>query len=48
MIVHQTQGLILVWGMVCANPYSSGVVALVFVYSTIGVLAPSYEVDWNS
>jgi hypothetical protein len=31
--------------VVHANPYSSGVVALVFVCSIIGVVAPSYEVD---
>jgi hypothetical protein len=31
--------------MVHANPYSSGVAALVFVCSITGVVAPRYEVD---
>jgi hypothetical protein len=31
--------------MVHANPYSSGAVALVFVCSITGAVAPSYEVD---
>jgi hypothetical protein len=31
--------------VVHANPYSSGAVALVFVCSITGVVAPSYEVD---
>ena len=31
--------------MVHANPYSSGTVALVFVCSTTGVVAASYEID---
>ena len=48
MVAHETQGFILVRGAVRANPYSSGVAALlVFVYSIIGAVAPSYEVDWN-
>jgi hypothetical protein len=46
MVVHETQGFILVRGTVHANSYSSGATALVFVYSIIGVVAPSYEVDW--
>ena len=29
----------------CANPYSSGAAALVFVCSIIGVVAASYKVD---
>jgi hypothetical protein len=45
MVAHQTQRFILVQGMVHANPYSSGAVALVFVCSIIGAVAPSYEVD---
>jgi hypothetical protein len=28
-----------------ANPYSSGVAALIFVCSITGAVAPSYEVD---
>ena len=39
------QRFILVRGAVRAKPYSSGVAALVFVCSIIGVVAPSYEVD---
>jgi hypothetical protein len=35
----------MVRGVVHANPYSSGAVALVFVCSITGVVAPSYEVD---
>ena len=31
--------------MVHANPYSSGAVALIFIYSITGSVAPSYEVD---
>jgi hypothetical protein len=34
-------------GAVRAKPYSSGVAALVLVCSITGVVAPSYEVDWN-
>ena len=45
MVTHETQRFILVWGMVHANPYSSGAAALVFVRSIIRVVAPSYEVD---
>ena len=45
MVAHETQGFILVRGAICANPYSSGAVALVFVCSITGVVAPSYEVD---
>ena len=45
MVAHETQRFILVWGMVHANPYSSGVATLVFVYSITGVVAPSYKVD---
>jgi hypothetical protein len=42
---HETQRFILVWGVVCTKPYSSGATALVFICSIIGVVAPSYEVD---
>ena len=45
MVAHETRRFILVRGAVCAKPYSSGTVALVFVCSIIGVIAPSYEVD---
>ena len=45
MVAHETQRFILVWGVVHANPYSSGVAALVFVRSIIRVVAPSCEVD---
>ena len=45
MVAHETWRFILVRGVVHANPYSSGVAALVFVCSIIGVVAPSYEVD---
>ena len=45
MVAHEPQRFILVQGVVHANPYSSGAVALVFVCSVIGVVAPSYEVD---
>jgi hypothetical protein len=44
MVVHETQGFILVRGVVCAKPYSSGAAALVFVYSITGATAPSYDV----
>jgi hypothetical protein len=44
MVVHETQGFILVWGTMRPNPYSSGAAALVFVYSITGVVAPSYDV----
>jgi hypothetical protein len=30
------------------KPYSSGAAALVFIYSIIGVVAPSYDVVWCS
>jgi hypothetical protein len=43
MVGHETQTFILVWGVVHANPYSSGVAALVFVCSNTGVVAPSCE-----
>jgi hypothetical protein len=45
MVAHETQRFILVWGVVHANTYSSGVAALVFVCSITRVVAPSYEVD---
>jgi hypothetical protein len=45
MVAHETQRFILVRGTVRANPYSSGVVALVFVCSITGAIAPSYIVD---
>ena len=45
MVVHETQGFILVQGVVHANPYFSGVAALVFVYSITEAAAPRYEVD---
>ena len=45
MVAHVTQIFILVRGMVHANPYSSGVAALVFICSITGDAAPSYEVD---
>ena len=45
MVAHETQRFILVWGMVHANPYSSGATAFVFVCSITGAIAPSYEVD---
>jgi hypothetical protein len=46
MVVHETQGFILVWGAVHAKPYSSGVAALlVFVCSVTGVIVPIYAVD---
>ena len=45
MVAQETQRFILVWGMVHANPYSSGAVALIFIYSITGSVAPSYEVD---
>ena len=47
MVAHETQIFILVRGAVRAKPYSSGAAALVFVCSIIGVVTPSYEVDWN-
>ena len=47
MVAHEIQRFILVQGTVRANPYFSGAVALVFVCSITGVVAPSYEVDWN-
>jgi hypothetical protein len=43
MVAHETQGFILVWGAMCANPYSSGVAAFIFVCSITGAIAPSYE-----
>jgi hypothetical protein len=45
MIAHETQRFILVQDMIHANPYSRGAVALVFICSIIGAVAPSYEVD---
>jgi hypothetical protein len=45
MVAHETQRFILVWGTVCANPYSNGVATLVFVCSITGAVAASYEVD---
>jgi hypothetical protein len=45
MVAHETQRFILVQGAMRAKPYSSGVAALVFVWSIIGVVAPSYKVD---
>jgi hypothetical protein len=45
MVAHETQRFILVQGTVRAKPYSSGVAALIFVCSIIGVVAPNYEVD---
>ena len=45
MVAHETQRFILVRGVVHANPYSSGAVALVFVCSITEDVAPSYEVD---
>ena len=45
MVAHETQRFILVRGVVHAKHYSSGAVALVFVCSITGVVAPSYEVD---
>ena len=45
MVAHETQGFILVQGMVHTHPYSSGAAALVFICSIIGVVTPSYEVD---
>jgi hypothetical protein len=45
MVAHETQRFILVWGVVCAKPYSSGVATLVFVCSITGAVTPSYEVD---
>ena len=45
MVAHETQGFILIRGVVHANPYSSGAAALVFICSIIGVVTPSYEVD---
>ena len=45
-VAHETQGFILVWGMVHAKPYSSGAAALlVFVCSITGAVTPSYMVD---
>jgi hypothetical protein len=40
MVAQETQRFILVRGAVHANPYSSGAVALVFVCSITGVVAP--------
>jgi hypothetical protein len=45
MVAHETLRFILVQGVVHANPYSSGVAALIFVCSITGAVAPSYEVD---
>ena len=45
MVVHETQGFILVRGVVHANPYSSGAAALVFICSITRVVVPSYKVD---
>jgi hypothetical protein len=45
MVAHETQGFILVRGIVRAKPYSNGAAALVFVCSITGAVAPSYEVD---
>ena len=45
MVAHETQRFILVRGVVHAKHYSSGAVALVFVCSITGVVAPSYKVD---
>jgi hypothetical protein len=45
MVAHETQGFILVYGVVHANPYSSGAAALVFICSITGAIAPRYEVD---
>ena len=45
MVAHETQRFILVRGMVHANPYSSGVAALVFICSITGAVALSYIVD---
>ena len=47
MVAHNTQRFILAQGAVRAKPYSSGAVALVFICSNTGVIAPSYEVDWK-
>jgi hypothetical protein len=46
MVVHETQGFILVRGVVYAKPYSSGTAVLVFVYSITRVVARSYDVVW--
>ena len=45
MVAHETQRFILVQGAMRAKPYSSGVVALIFVCSITGVVAPRYKVD---
>jgi hypothetical protein len=45
MVAHETQGFILVWGVVHAKPNFSGAAALVFVWLITGVVASSYEVD---
>jgi hypothetical protein len=45
MVAHETKRFMMVQGMVHANPYFSGVAALIFVCSIIGVVALSYEVD---
>ena len=47
MVAHEIRRFILVPGVVHAKPYSSGAVALVFICSITGAVAPSYEVDWN-
>jgi predicted naringenin-chalcone synthase len=46
MVVHETQGFILIRGVMHAKPYSSGDAALVFIYSITGVVAPSYDIVW--
>jgi hypothetical protein len=45
MVAHETQGFILVRGVVHANPYFSGAAAPIFVCSITGIVAPSYNVD---
>ena len=45
MVEHETQRFILVWGAGRTKPYSSGTIALIFVCSITGAIAPSYEVD---
>jgi hypothetical protein len=47
MVAHETQGLYWFRTRWCAKPYSNGDAALVFLCSIIGVVAPSYIVDWN-
>jgi hypothetical protein len=45
MVAHETQGFILVQGVVYANPYCSGAATLVFVCSITKTVTPSYEVN---